>query len=126
MSLVISNKIVRLSFFIAGILVFILLVYGYLFFEAFITEQEVEIKIINKEKFGRVEGKYFVFTEDEVFVNSNEYYHNKSNADKLDKRLFIGKKYRVRVVGTYIPFLHKFRNILDIISEKKTESNPNY
>lgn len=59
--------------------------------------------MINKSQFGNEPGKYFVFTIDEVFYNSNNYYQNKENADELNDKIYPGTSYKVKVVGLYIP-----------------------
>jgi hypothetical protein len=90
-------------------------VYSFIFFEPILTEREIFITVTNFEKFPKEEGKYFVFTKDEVFENTNYSYHKKTNADLLMTRLIKGQTYRVKVVGFYLPFLTRFRNIIDIV-----------
>ena len=89
--------------------------FGYLFFEPFLTEKEEIITITNMQKWGKEPGKYFIFTEDEVFVNANDYYHNKTNADDLFPLFKRGYTYKVKVIGVYLPFLPRFRNIKSIM-----------
>ncbi len=60
-------------------------------------------------------GKYFVFTQDEVFYNSDNYYQNKENAAELNEKIFPGGVYKVKVVGVYLPWLPRFRNITEIL-----------
>ncbi|HQF41479.1 MAG TPA: hypothetical protein PK073_01110 [Ignavibacteriaceae bacterium] len=97
------------------IIILLVILFGYLFFEPYITEDTVTIKVINKAQFGNESGKYFVFTEDEVFSNSNNYYQNKENADELNQQIYPGSTYKVKVVGIYIPWLPRFRNIISIL-----------
>jgi hypothetical protein len=100
----------------AGIIIVLASVlFGYLFFEPFLTEKEEIITITNMQKWGKEPGKYFIFTEDEVFVNANDYYHNKTNADDLFPLFKRGYTYRVKVIGVYLPFLPRFRNIKSIM-----------
>ena len=70
----------RLGVFIGFAIVSITLIVGYLFFEPFLTKTEEVITVINKERWGDERGRYFIFTQDEVFVNENNYYHSKDNA----------------------------------------------
>jgi hypothetical protein len=104
----------RLAVFLGFVSALLLLIFGYLFFEPFLTKTEEVITITSKERWGTETGKYFIFTEDEVFLNSNNYYHNKHNADEVFKMLNLGFTYRVTVVGVYVPFLPRFRNIINV------------
>lgn len=112
--MMISSKIVKLSVLAGIIIVLFVLIFGYLFFEPYLTEKEITITVINKERFGNESGKYFIFTRDEVFLNANNYYHNKSNADKIYPYFRANSEFRVKVVGVYIPFIPRFRNIVSI------------
>ena len=82
--MMISEGFFRLSAMIGFVILLTILLFGYLFFEPYLTEESITIKVINKAQFGNEPGKYFVFTEDEVFYNSDNYYHNKENADELN------------------------------------------
>jgi hypothetical protein len=105
----------KLAVFLGFVSAIVILIFAYLFFEPFTTKTEEVITVINKEKWGNEQGKYFIFTEDEVFTNANDYYHNKDNADEIYRLFKVGFTYRVTVVGIYLPFLPRFRNILNII-----------
>jgi len=113
--MVLSESFFRLSAMAGFIIILLVILFGYLFFEPYITEDTVTIKVINKAQFGNESGKYFVFTEDEVFSNSNNYYQNKENADDLNQQIYPGSTYKVKVVGIYIPWLPRFRNIISIL-----------
>ena len=113
--MVLSESFFRLSALAGFIIILLVILFGYLFFEPYITEDTVTIKVINKAQFGKEKGKYFVFTEDEVFSNSNNYYQNKENADELNQQIYPGSTYKVKVVGIYIPWLPRFRNIISIL-----------
>jgi hypothetical protein len=103
------------------IIIIISLIFGYLFFERFLTEKEVAITVINSEKFGDEPDRYLIFTKDEVFEDANNYYHDKHNATEVFNKLEKGKTYVVKVVSFYWPDLPHFRNILDIVTEKFPE-----
>ena len=105
----------KLAVFLGFVSAIVILIFAYLFFEPFTTKTEEVITVINKERWGNEQGKYFIFTEDEVFTNANDYYHNKDNADEIYRMFKVGFTYRVTVVGIYMPFLPRFRNILNII-----------
>ena len=113
--MVLSEGFFRLSAMAGLLIILLVLLFGYLFFEPFLTEDTITIEVINKAQFGNEPGKYFVFTQDEVFYNSNNYYQSKENADELNKQIFAGSKYKVKVVGIYMPWLPRFRNITNVL-----------
>ena len=110
----------KLATFLGVIIILVILVFGFMFFEPFLTETEETIVVVNKERWKGESGKYFIFAEDEVFLNMNNYYHNKSNADDLYPLFQAGKTYRVKIVGYYLPLIPRFRNIINIIDQKET------
>lgn len=111
----ITSHIFKFSVFFGFIIILLTIIFGYLFFEPYLTEKEEVITIVNKEKWVGEPGKYFIFTENEVFLNANDYYQNKENANELYKQFKEGHTYRVKVVGIYIPFIPRFRNIINIV-----------
>jgi len=111
----IGSYMFRISIFVSIIIVFVSIFFGYLFFEPFLTEKEEIITVTNTQKWVNESGKYFIFTEDEVFLNANDYYHNKTNADELFPLFKKGYTYKVKVIGFYVPFLPRFRNIKSIL-----------
>jgi hypothetical protein len=113
--MMINEGFFRLSAMIGFVIVLLILLFGYFFFEPFLTEETITIKVINKSHFGTEPGKYFVFTDDEVFYNSNNYYQSKENADELNEKIYPGSVFKVKVVGVYIPWLPRFRNITKIL-----------
>jgi len=115
--MMISNVFFKLSAMFGLLIILIIIVFGFLFFEPFLTEKEETITVINKERWAGENGRYFIFTKDEVFLNENNYYHNKENADQLYPLLQIGYTYKVKVVGFYWGFMPRFRNIMNIIEQ---------
>lgn len=115
----------RSAVFLGILLAILVLIFGYLFFEPFLTKTEEVITVINVERWGNEKGKYFIFTEDEVFINVNDYYHNKHNADELFDLFQIGYTYRVTVVGVYMPSIPRFRNITNITHTQNEYSPDN-
>jgi hypothetical protein len=108
----------KISMIFGVLIVLCIIVFGFIFFEPFFTEEVLDIKVINKERWIGEKGSYFIFTDKEVFLNENNYYHNKSNADELYPLFKRGDSYKVKVVGLYIPFLPRFRNIVNILENK--------
>jgi hypothetical protein len=113
--MVLSEGFFRLSAMAGFLIILLVLLFGYLFFEPFLTEETITINVTNKAQFGNEPGKYFVFTQDEVFYNSDNYYQSKENADELNQQIYAGAKYKVKVVGIYLPWLPRFRNITKIL-----------
>ena len=115
----------KITTFFGILIVLCILVFGFVFFEPTFTEEVVDIKVINKERWSGEKGKYFIFSDKEVFLNENNYYHNnKTNADELFPIFKIGNTYKVKVVGLYIPFLPRFRNILTVMETKESNFLP--
>jgi hypothetical protein len=109
----------KISMFFGIIIILCILIFGFVFFEPVFTEEVVDIKVTNKEVWSGEKGRYFIFTDKEVFLNENNYYHNnKSNADEIYRLIQAGNTYKVKVVGLYISFLPRFRNILTILEKK--------
>ncbi len=117
----ITTFLFRLSIFFGFIIVLVILIFGYLFFEPFLTETEVTITVVNTEKWGNERGKHFIFTEEEVFLNADDYYHNKHNSDEMFPQFKKGYTYKVKVIGIYMPFIPRFRNIISIIETTPDE-----
>ena len=113
--MMISERFFRLSAIIGFTIVLLVILFGYLFFEPYITEETITINVINKAQFGEESGKYFIFTQNEVFYNSDNYYQNKENSEELYEKIFPGGEYKVKVVGVYLPWLPRFRNITEIV-----------
>ena len=113
--MLLSEKFFKLSVLVGFLIILLVLLFGYLFFEPFLTEETITINVVNKAKFGNEIGKYFVFTDDEVFLNADNYYQNKENADEVDKIIYSGSKFKVKVVGVYLPWLPRFRNITKVL-----------
>ncbi|QQS38002.1 MAG: hypothetical protein IPM56_08710 [Ignavibacteriales bacterium] len=121
---VINQKLFWLYKFTAVVMILFIIVFGYIFFEPYLTEREIVITVVNFEKFPKENGKYYIFTTDEVFENTNYYYHKKNNADRLITKFIKGDTYRVKVVGFYLPAINRFRNIIDIVEYNiRTRSN---
>ena len=123
--MVLKNPMFKMAIFVAIILSLFFLGFSYLFFEKFLTEKEISLTVINKEKFGNEEDRYLIFTPDEVFENSDSFYHRKTNAEIIYRKLERGVTYRVKVVGFYLPGLPRLRNITEVLgTEIKKESKP--
>ena len=111
----------KISTFFGILVVLCIIVFGFVFFEPFFTEKVIDITVVSKAKWTGEKGRYFIFTDKEVLLNENNYYHNnKTNADDLYTIFKEGSSYKVKVVGLYIPFVPRFRNILTVLEKKGT------
>ncbi|MBK7227585.1 MAG: hypothetical protein IPH97_01625 [Ignavibacteriales bacterium] len=63
-----SESFFRISALLGFLIIILVLLFGYLFFEPYLTEETVTAKVLNKSQFGNEPGKYFVFTPAEVFI----------------------------------------------------------
>ena len=82
------------------------------------TKDTVDITIKSKERYikgGNTTISYWlVFTEKEVFKNSDTFWYWKFNSSDLQNELEIGQTYKVMVYGWRIPFFSMYRNIVKI------------
>ena len=95
-----------------------------LFFMAYYSSAEdIIIKVVNKERITTQEGngKYLIFTENEVFENTDDLFLLKFNSSDLYNQLKVNKNYKVKVIGWRIPFFSMYRNIIKIYNEEKSK-----
>lgn len=83
------------------------------------TVEEVEIKINDKEHVmyrngSDLEDKYMVFTEGEVFENTDDLFYLKFNSSDVQNELKVDSSYTVKVIGWRIPVMSMHRNIISI------------
>lgn len=121
--MVIENSMFKFTMLVMTIFSILILGFSYLFFERFLTEEEIIITVVNKEKFGTEDDRYLIFTPEEVFENSNNFYQRKTNAELVYKKLERGITYRVKVVGVYMPGLRRLRNITEVIGPEISREN---
>lgn len=88
----------------------------------YFTEETVEVLITDKERIvesseNGVTSKYLVFSETEVFENTDTFLFFKWNSSDVQGQLIPGHMYRVRVYGFRVPFLSMYRNIIEVKEE---------
>ena len=59
-------------------------------------------------------GYYLVFTEHEVFENTDQFIIGKFNSSDIQNQLEFGYTYKVKAMGWRVPFLSWYRNIIYI------------
>lgn len=103
-------KIIIITLFVLGLLsISPVIAYG--------TDEWIDITVKEKERVvGGSGGKYLVFTDNEVFQNTDSWWYWKFNSADFYSDIEEGKDYKVRAYGFRIPFLSKYRNIIEINS----------
>ena len=105
--------------FIVGAIIFIAAFY----FESFITRETVEVTVtqINEQTTSGGDKYWLITTKNEIFENRDHTLHNKENAYDVAKRLKVGGKYKIEVVGfdfgIHIPLFLEHRNIIRVVDE---------
>ncbi|HVO75539.1 MAG TPA: hypothetical protein VMT35_16030 [Ignavibacteriaceae bacterium] len=110
------KKLFRFSGCLGTIIVFGILVYLYLSFEKTLTEKEVTVKILD---ISSIDDAYLVTTKNEIFINKDNSFYDKYDSDQINSKLEKGKTYKLNVVGVRIPFISKYRNIVEVVEEVK-------
>ena len=78
-----------------------------------VTTEVITIK--NKERIAEDgDGKYLIFTKNEVFENTDSFLMWKFDSSDVYNNLEVGNTYTVKVNWYRIPFLSMYRNILEI------------
>ena len=76
------------------------------------SSEDMEIVVQDKERLD--DGRYLIFTEDEVLENTDKMVFFKFNSSDFYNELEVGEEFEVRVVGWRVPFLSWYRNIIEI------------
>lgn len=85
----------------------------------YLKESEIEIMVKDKERVVYNNGsKYLVWTENEVFKNTDQLLKWKFNSSDLQGKLEKGKAYRCKVYGWRISILSKYRNLISCEDKK--------
>lgn len=84
----------------------------------YISADDVEIKVTNKERIttGRgenIDSKFIIYTENEVFENTDSWLFFKFNSSDYQNKIKIGKSYNAKVAGWRIPIFSSYRNIIN-------------
>lgn len=97
------------------IFVAVMLLFGVIYLTTgYLKESEIEITVKDKERVVYNKGsEYLVWTENEVFKNTDSLMKGKFNSSDLQGKLERGKTYRCKVYGWRINFLSKYRNLVN-------------
>lgn len=83
------------------------------------SEEIIEVTLTGKERIttgsgGNIESKFIIYTESEVFENTDSWLYLKFDSADYQNKFIIGKSYKVKVAGWRVSFLSMYRNIIDI------------
>ncbi len=56
--------------------------------------------------------KYLIFTDKEVFQNTDSWLKGKFNSSDFYRDLKVGKRYHIKTIGFRVPFLSWYKNII--------------
>lgn len=85
---------------------------------AYLTDEWVEVYVKDKERITESQsGKYLIFTDKEVFENTDSILYWKFNSSDFYSEIEKEQTYKFRVYGFRIPFLSWYRNIIEIIPQ---------
>lgn len=94
------------------------LIFGVSFYGTFFTDERVNVVIDGKERItvsngDRTESKYLIFTDKEVFENTDTLLRGKFNSSDFYGKIKVGQTCNFLVSGWRVPFLSMYRNILE-------------
>lgn len=95
---------------------FITLLFGYPI-AYYSSSDTVEITVKDKDRITTgsgesIDSKFIVYTENEVFENTDSWMFVKFSSSDLQNKLEVGETYTVKVAGWRVPFLSMYRNII--------------
>jgi len=81
------------------------------------SAETIEISIKEKERITtgkgeNIESKFIIYSETEVFENTDSWLYFKFNSADYQNKFTVGKTYKVKVAGWRVPFLSMYRNIV--------------
>ena len=101
----------------AGILLLAVVIYPTAYYS---TVKTIEITVKDKERITTGSGKtisskFLIYTENEVFENTDNILFLKWNSSDVENKLERGKTFKVKVAGWRVPFLSMYRNVVSIL-----------
>ena len=83
------------------------------------TAEDITITVTEKDRIVQGSGdsissKYLIFTNGEVFQNTDTIWYGKFDSTDIQGRIKPGKTYKVTVCGWRIPFWSMYRNIVKV------------
>ena len=85
----------------------------------FATQDKVSFTVTDKERIvekngDAVSSKYLVFTDVEVFENTDCFVLFKFDSSDIQGELKVGERYSAKVYGWRLPFFSAYRNIISV------------
>ena len=82
-----------------------------------LSSETIEVTIKDKERITTGSGesissKFIIYTENEVFENTDSWIYFKFNSTDHQNKYTVGETYRVKVAGWRVPFLSMYRNVI--------------
>jgi hypothetical protein len=83
----------------------------------YLSSDTVEITVKDKERITtgsgeNISSKFIIYSENEVFENTDSWLFFKFNSADYQNKLEVGKTYKVKVAGWRVPFLSMYRNVV--------------
>jgi hypothetical protein len=75
------------------------------------TKAPATIEVQEKEAVGGENGKYLIYTKDEVFENGDSFWSLKWNSSDVYRQIEPGSCYHTTAWGVRVPFLSMYRTI---------------
>ena len=104
---------------IAGMFIFILIICLLQSYLHLNTVESLTVKVESKERItynhgDKLKSKWIVFTDHEVFENTDSLFFQKFNSADFQSRLKVGQTCTISVVGVRSTLLSSYRNIIEI------------
>lgn len=85
----------------------------------YMSSEVIEVKIKDKERATtgsgeNISSKFIVYSENEVFENTDSWLFMKFDSSDIQNDLSIGETYKIKVAGWRVPFFSWYRNIVAI------------
>ena len=81
------------------------------------SAETIEITVTEKERITtgsgeNISSKFIIYTENEVFENTDSWLYSKFNSTDYQNKFKVGETYKVKVAGWRVPFLSMYRNVV--------------
>jgi len=80
------------------------------------NDQIIESAVVNEKlvKANSSGSTYLIFTDKGVFANEDNIFRGKWNSSDVYAEITVGQTYNFEVVGYRIPFMSRYKNILEV------------
>lgn len=103
----------KIAIFVLIGLVIIAGIIGFFFYLSRAQHDVVDITVKSKERIAEAnDGKYLIFTKDEVYENTDSLFYWKFNSSDVYNKLEVGETYSCEVFNFRLEFLSMYKNII--------------